>query len=181
MERLFLHICCAPCLIYPLESLTQKKFTLVGFFYNPNIHPLGEFNNRKMALEDFAQQMNLKVIYPSYRPGEFFQRVGLKRSSSKRCLICWDLRLKRTALEAKANNFDYFSTTLLVSPYQDHDLLKKIGYDIAKEVGIKFYYEDFRTGFRDAQRKAKQKGIYCQRYCGCIYSKKEQCRVSEKH
>lgn len=180
MKRLLLHICCAPCLIYPLESLTQKNFDVVGFFYNPNIHPLSEFNNRKKALEDFTQQRNLKVIFFPYKPNEFFKEVGLKKSSSERCPICWQLRLEKTASEAKENQFDYFSTTLLASPYQDHDLLKKLGNDITQEMGIEFYYEDFRIGFKDAHRKAKEQGLYCQRYCGCIYSKKEQCKISER-
>ncbi|MCM8763175.1 MAG: epoxyqueuosine reductase QueH, partial [Candidatus Omnitrophica bacterium] len=79
-----------------------------------------------------------------------------------------------TAQQAKEGGFKYFSTTLLVSPYQDHNLLKKIGEDVAKEVGIEFYYEDFRPGFRQAHNRAKEQGIYCQKYCGCIYSEIER-------
>ncbi|MDD4899770.1 MAG: epoxyqueuosine reductase QueH, partial [Candidatus Omnitrophica bacterium] len=82
----------------------------------------------------------------------------------------WNFRLKKTAQEAKLRQFEYFSTTLLVSPYQDQEALKKIGEDLAAQEKIKFYYEDFRIGYRDAHNEARQKGIYCQKYCGCIHS-----------
>jgi hypothetical protein len=105
----------------------------------------------------------------------------MKEDSKERCSLCWTLRLKKTAKLAKERGFESFSTTLLVSPYQDQELLKKIGNEIAKEEGIEFYYEDFRPGFKKAHEEARIKGIYCQKYCGCIYSEIERCRKSEKH
>ena len=176
--KLLLHTCCAPCLIYPLERLREKKFAVTGLFYNPNIHPLSEYNNRRKAVEDFSQRVNLEMIYPEYVPSEFFGETNLKESSPERCSICWHLRLKKTAKEAKEKEFDSFSTTLLVSPYQDQELLHKIGGNIAGEEGIEFYYEDFRPGFRKAHDEAKAQGIYCQKYCGCIYSMKP--RLTER-
>ena len=172
--KLLLHTCCAPCLIYPLERLSEKGFGVSGFFYNPNIHPLSEYKNRKQALMDFSKVLNLEVVYPEYAPAEFFQAVNLKETNPGRCFTCWSLRLKNTAKIAKEKAFTYFSTTLLVSPYQDHGLLQKIGNDIAQEEGIDFYYEDFRPGFRKAHDLAKAKGIYCQKYCGCVYSEIER-------
>lgn len=178
--KLLLHICCTPCLIYPLELLREKGFEVVGFFYNPNIHPFIEYKNRKQAVEDFSKTVNVEVIYPEYAPIEFFQAVNLKEAQPGRCSICWTLRLRKTAKVAQERGFDSFSTTLLVSPYQDQELLKKIGNEVSKTEGINFYYEDFRVGFRKAHNEAKAKGIYCQRYCGCIYSEIEQCKKSAK-
>jgi len=177
--KILLHTCCAPCLIYPLERLKEKSFEVTGFFYNPNIHPLSEYKNRKQAVEDFSKTDDINVIYPEYNPTDFFQAVNLKEDNPGRCSICWTLRLKKTAKEAKEKRFQSFSTTLLVSPYQDQELLKKIGNDIAKEESIDFYYEDFRPGFRKTHDEAKKKGVYCQRYCGCIYSEVERCKDKE--
>jgi predicted adenine nucleotide alpha hydrolase (AANH) superfamily ATPase len=178
--KVLLHTCCAPCLIYPLERLKEKGYVVSGLFYNPNIHPFAEYNNRKQAVEGYAKELELEVLYPEYRPQEYFQAVNKKEANPGRCEICWTLRLKETARQAKEKGFGAFTTTLLVSPYQDQELLKKIGNDIAKDSGVEFYYEDFRPGFRRAHDQAKAKGIYCQKYCGCIYGEIEQCRKSAK-
>ncbi|OGX15347.1 MAG: hypothetical protein A2166_04400 [Omnitrophica WOR_2 bacterium RBG_13_41_10] len=181
VSKVLLHTCCAPCLIYPLEQLKEKGFRVTGLFYNPNIHPFSEYKNRKEAVEDFSKAGNIEIIYPEYKPEEFFQAVNSKEASLDRCNICWSQRLEKTASLAKEKGFDFFSTTLLVSPYQDQELLKKIGTDISQETQVSFYYEDFRVGFKKAHDEAKAKGIYCQRYCGCIYSELERCKKSAKH
>ncbi len=178
--KLILHTCCAPCLIYPLERLRLKGFEVAAFFYNPNIHPFAEYRNRRQAVADYAAEAGAQVLYPEYRPEEFFRAVNDKEQHPGRCLICWGLRLRRAAKAAKENGCSAFSTTLLVSPYQDHGALLKIGDDIAEEEGVSFYYEDFRPGFRKAHNEAKAAGIYCQKYCGCIYSEIERCRKSQK-
>lgn len=179
--KLLLHTCCAPCLIYPLGRLKEKGFFQVsGFFYNPNIHPFGEYQNRRQAVEDYSKPIGLEVIYPQYHPEEYFRIVNLREANPGRCFLCWTLRLDRTAKAAKEKGFTHFSTTLLVSPYQDQEMLKNIGNKIGEEEGVNFYYEDFRDGFQKAHDEAKAKGIYCQRYCGCIYSEIERCRKSEK-
>jgi len=149
--------------------LREEKFEVTGFFYNPNIHPFLEYQNRRQAVENFIKANNIEVIYPQYNPAEFFQAVNLKETNG-RCSICWSLRLKVTAKAAKEKGFTYFSTTLLVSPYQDQGLLKEIGSSIAKAEGVDFYYQDFRPGFRKAHDIARSQNIYCQKYCGCIYS-----------
>jgi predicted adenine nucleotide alpha hydrolase (AANH) superfamily ATPase len=179
--KLLLHTCCAPCLIYPLERLKEKKFEVAALFYNPNIHPVCEYEKRKSAVDGLSQAAGIEVIYPQYFPSEFFWAVNTKEVNPERCFICWRLRLKRTAETAKNGGYSYFSTTLLVSPYQNQDLLHKIGVDVAEEEGIKFYYEDFRPGFHQAHEKARAERIYCQNYCGCIYSELEKCRNWQKH
>ena len=104
---------------------------------------------------------------------EYFRYIVDDEDQKDRCQVCWWLRMVRCAKFAKEHSFDAFTTTLLGSPYQDHEVLKSICEDIAKECGIQFYYEDFRTGFKAAQEKAKNKGIYRQKYCGCLFSEKE--------
>jgi epoxyqueuosine reductase len=177
--KLLLHTCCAPCLIYPVERLAEKVFEVTGFFYNPNIHPFAEYQARKLAIEGFAQPNNIEMIYPEYDPADFFHAVHLKERNG-RCSVCWYMRLKVTAREAKSRGFSHFSTTLLVSPYQDQELLKEIGGTISREEGVDFYYEDFRPGFKKAHDIARSQNIYCQKYCGCLYSEIERCKQSPK-
>jgi len=173
-KKILLHTCCAPCLIYPAGKLIKDGFEVTGFFYNPNIHPQEEYQNRRKAVEDLSGKDNIKVIYPEYSDSQFFAALNENKEAPERCSLCWGLRLKETACEAKKNGCNFFTTTLLVSPYQDQEILRKIGVDTAREEGVEFYYEDFRPGFRTAHNEARAKGIYCQKYCGCVYSEKER-------
>lgn len=168
--KLLLHICCAPCLIYPLERLRQQGFEVTGLFYNPNVHPFSEYMNRRHSVEHYSAKNGLTVIYPEYQPQEYFRVVNMMEEKLERCPICWYQRLKMTTQLASKNGFSHFSCTLLVSPYQDQELIQKIGSDLALDEGVEFYYEDFRSGFTQAYEAAKREGIYCQKYCGCIYS-----------
>ena len=127
---------------------------------------------------DLSNVRKLEVIYPAYTPSEFMTAIETKKDAPGRCSLCWELRLERTAQAAQDRGFDGFTTTLLVSPYQDQELLKKIGNAISQVEGIKFHYEDFRPGFKKAHDLAKAHGVYCQKYCGCIYSEIE--RYSKK-
>lgn len=172
--KLLLHICCGPCLIYPLENLRSKGFEVSGIFYNPNIHGYIEYANRKKAVEEISRIKDLNTVYAEYDLQNYFRAIVGNEEKNKRCPICWNLRLKRVAKFAQENNFEYFTTTLLVSPYQDIEIIKKIGEDIAKNYKIKFYFEDFRSGFRTAHDEAKKLGLYCQKYCGCVYSEAER-------
>jgi predicted adenine nucleotide alpha hydrolase (AANH) superfamily ATPase len=171
---LLLHVCCAPCLIYPLEKLKEDGFRVSGLFYNPNIHPFSEYNNRRKAIAQLNHIKNIEILYGEYRPEEFFRKVNYKEENQNRCPVCWGLRLKHTAKIASQKGFKHFSTTLLVSPYQSQEIIKEIGEGIAKTYGLTFYYSDFRPGFRSAHAQAKQLGLYCQNYCGCIYSEIER-------
>lgn len=178
--KLLLHTCCAPCGIYPLMELRKEGFEVSALFYNPNIHPLAEYDRRREAVERWAKEEGCVVSYPEYRPQEFFQALGKEGAAPQRCFLCWRLRLEQTARAAQQSGFAQFTTTLLVSPYQDQDKLKEIGKESAVNGGVKFYYADFRPGFRQAHQEAKNKGIYCQRYCGCSFSEAERCRKSAR-
>ena len=169
--KILLHTCCAPCLIYPVKKLKKDGNSVTGFFYNPNISPPEEYKRRRMALVGLtANNDSLEVIYPEYIPSQFSHAIKDDIERPGRCSACFFLRLEKTAQFAKERGFAAFSTTLLVSPYQDQWLIKNIGERIAQEQAIAFFYEDFRPGFSQAHKEAKNKGIYCQKYCGCAYS-----------
>jgi hypothetical protein len=172
--NVLLHICCAPCAIFPLEELRAEGHKLAGFFYNPNIHPYSEYLKRADAVEKYAVENALNVIISDYDLEKYFEMIVYNEAEANRCPVCWWLRLERAAIFAKDNGFDAFTTTLLGSPYQDHGIVKKICEDVAEKAGIKFYYKDFRMGFKKAHETARAKGIYCQNYCGCIFSERER-------
>lgn len=166
--KLLLHMCCAPCSAFPLSALRQEGLEPVGVFFNPNIHPIGEFEKRKETVEQFANIKNLKVEYHD----DFSQTEweAFNGTEEGRCTMCYSIRLKKAAELAAANGFDAFTTSLLVSPYQKHDLVRQLGEKYAKEYGVEFYYKDFRPGFRQGQQEAREIGLYRQKYCGCIVS-----------
>lgn len=173
--KLLLHICCGPCALYPIKQLAKNRFKeIVGYYYNPNIHPPSEYKRRRDALAGAVEKIGLEVIYPLYKMEEYFKKTISKQDSPERCRRCWELRLSKTADFAKENGFSAFTTTLLISPYQDHDVVRKIGEGIATKKDIEFYYEDFRKGFRESQEEAKGQGLYRQKYCGCVFSELEQ-------
>lgn len=178
--KLFLHICCSPCLCFPLEQLSQEGIELTGFWYNPNIHPFTEYKKRLDSLKSLAQKKNFKIIYKdSYDLEEYFKKVLSNwfddgESLENRCQYCYEMRLSLTAFEAKKQGFENFSTTLLVSPYQKHNLLKEIGEKVGKALGMNFYYRDFRPGYYEGRKMAKESNLYLQKYCGCIFSEKER-------
>ncbi len=185
--KLLLHICCAPCSLHPFKKL-QEEFSLTGFWYNPNIHPFTEYKKRLEALEILADKMDLSVIYKDeYDLEKFLQRTVSQ--GKERCSFCYDLRLRETAKAAGEGNFDYFSTTLLISPHQDQDLIRKTAEKISGEHKIKLYPEKgdggifsnkkgdrllFSEGWQESVRISKEMGLYRQQYCGCIYSEKER-------
>ena len=169
--KLLLHICCSPCSIYPLKELSKDADNQVkGLYFNPNIHPEEEYLRRRAAVEEYSKNNHLEVIYSKYNPDLFFKRILKNEEKPERCRICWYMRLEETARFAKANGFDTFSTTLLISPYQEHLIIKDLGFDLAKKHKIAFYYRDFRIGFRDSQNEAREHRLYRQKYCGCRYS-----------
>lgn len=176
-----LHICCGPCLIYPFKRLAEERIKVKGFYYNPNIHPAEEYQRRKASLAVLSQELALDVVAPEYDQREFFQGIASQEDAPQRCAVCWSLRLEKTARHAKENGISHFGTTLLVSPYQDHAALKQIGEKISRQSGVGFYYEDFRPGFKTAYNQARLKGLYLQKYCGCIYSMRGQtCQANAK-
>jgi hypothetical protein len=176
--RLLLHICCGPCAIYPVKELISNKFEeVVGYYYNPNIHPPSEYKKRRDALRNAEKDINIKIIYPRYRMEEYFRAIALHEDSPERCRLCWELRLRETACFAVKNGFNAFTTTLLISPYQDHEIIKGLCGSIAKEHGLEFCYMDFRKGFRISQEDAKRADMYRQKYCGCVFSELERVEI----
>jgi len=174
MSKLLLHVCCGPCTIYPLSALKEKGFEITAFFYNPNIHPYQEYKRRIETFYQFAKTENLSTITcrEDYLPEDFLRQVIYREE--RRCAFCYAMRLEETAKIAKKGNFPYFSTTLLVSPYQKHELIKEIGEEMGRKYGVEFYYEDFRTGWKEGVEKCRELELYRQPYCGCIYSEKDR-------
>jgi len=171
--KLLLHICCAPCTIYPLKILKLDGHEIRGFYYNPNIHPYLEYKKRLDTLKNFAEQELLPIISFSEYPMETFLK-NVAFLESDRCRYCYYDRLTNTARMAKAENLDGFTTTLLYSKFQNHEMIKNIGESLANEYHITFYYHDFRVGWTEGVRISKEMGMYRQPYCGCIYSEKER-------
>ena len=171
--KLLLHTCCAPCSIYPLQVLRKDGHTVMGFFYRYNIHPYTECVKREDTLKDYAAAVDLKVIYQSGYEIETFLR-NLAFRETDRCMCCYHDRLSTTANFAKKGKFDAFTTTLLYSRFQKHDLIRSIGDAVGQSVGGPFYYRDFRTGWKTGIEESRRLGMYRQPYCGCIYSEKER-------
>ena len=146
---------------------------VMGFFYRHNIHPYSECLRRQETLEGYARQIDLRlIIQEGYDLEGFIQNVVYREKD--RCTYCYYDRLRTTALLAKRGKFDYFSSTLLYSKFQKHDRLKSIGESIGKSIGVPFFYEDFRSGWKEGIDTSKNLGLYRQQYCGCIYSEKER-------
>jgi len=145
----------------------------MGFFYRHNIHPYQECLKRQETLADYADAMNLRVIFQEgYDLEGFIRNVAFRES--QRCNLCYHERLTATAHVAKRGRFDYFTTTLLYSKFQQHEQIRSIGEAIGKSLGVPFYYHDFRKGWKAGIAESKQLNMYRQQYCGCIYSEKER-------
>jgi predicted adenine nucleotide alpha hydrolase (AANH) superfamily ATPase len=170
--RILVHICCAPCFTYPYKRLTEEGHDVTGFFYNPNIHPYLEYKNRLESLEKYVELKGARVIYKDDYNIESYLRGAL--DAEDRCRFCYTMRLTEAAKIASTLGFEAFTTTLLISPYQKHEVLIETGKKTADEHGIEFYYEDFRKGYRESRELARGLGLYMQKYCGCIFSEKER-------
>lgn len=172
-KKILLHTCCASCTTYVRKKLEDEGFEVTGFFYNPNIHPYTEYEKRLMSLKLYASLTELPMIYrENYELEDYLEEIEFGKMT-KRCELCYRLRLRKAAETAQKEGFEYFTTTLLISPHQKHDVLKAIGEEIGREFGVKFYYQDFRPGFSDSQKISRQMNLYRQKYCGCIFSEKE--------
>ncbi len=171
MNTLLLHICCGPCASGVLPELID--FSLTGFFYNPNIFPESEHLKRVEGARQICHDLKVPLKEVDAKPS-FKDLVGQNIEKPKRCLACYRIRLEKAALYAAQNNFDYFTTTLLISPYQYHQEIKEIGEKLAGEYQVNFYYQDFRQQFQKSQALAKKFNLYRQKYCGCSYSRKRK-------
>ena len=179
---LLLHSCCGPCSSYCLEYLSNY-FRITIFYYNPNIYPKEEYFFRVEEQRKLIEKMNgkypINMVVGKYDVDRFYKTVkGMEkmREGSIRCHSCYELRLREAALLAKAENFDYFTTTLTISPYKNSQVLNEIGQKVAKEIGVKHLPSDFkkRNGYKRSVELSFMFGMYRQDYCGCIFSKMER-------
>ena len=168
-----LHICCAPCAIECIDSLRAEGQALTGFWFNPNIHPVTEYRARLDALKGYAETVNLPLLgHDRYGLRDFVRAVS--ENLDDRCGACYAMRLDAAAGFAAANGFEAFTTTLLISPYQNRELLLETGRRAARAHGVKFLERDFRPRFREGQRRARELALYMQKYCGCVFSEEER-------
>lgn len=175
--KLLLHVCCAPCSSHCLDVL-EKYFDITVFYYNPNISPIEEYQKRLGEEKTFVKNVhqNIKVVEAEYDNQNFENMVkGLEDlpEGGSRCKLCYEMRIKKTGEYAKANGFDYFTTSLTVSRYKNSQVLNEIGEKVAKQIGVKYLFSDFKkeNGYQHSIELSRKYGLYRQNYCGCKYSK----------
>lgn len=182
IPTLLLHSCCAPCSSYVLETLSNY-FKITIFYYNPNIYPIEEYLKRKEEEQKFIKlfpsKYEIKMLDCDYDSNLFFEMAkGLEnlKEGEKRCYLCYQLRMEKTAITAKENNFDYFTTTLSISPYKNSSWINKIGRSLEDKYGIHYLPADFKkkNGYKRSIELSNIYNLYRQDYCGCIYSKVER-------
>lgn len=181
---LLLHSCCAPCSSYVLEYLNQY-FEITVFYYNPNIFPESEFAKRieeqKRFIEELPKKNPIHFLAGEYDQEKFYQIArGLEGEpeGGARCMKCYELRLRESAEIAKQNGFDYFTTTLSISPLKKADKLNEIGAALSEEYGVAYLFSDFKkkNGYKRSVELSSEYGLYRQDYCGCVYSYEESKR-----
>lgn len=202
-NKLLIHSCCAPCSSYVLEYLS-KYFQITVLYYNPNIFPIDEYNYRieeqdrliKAIMNEYKRpdgndkEHSIIPLYPvsfvavPYKPEDFYSSIKGHEDDSEggeRCTICYKLRLEYAAKYAKKHDFDYFTTTLSISPLKDAERLNNIGQELEKIYEVKYLYSDFKkkNGYKRSTELSKEYELYRQSYCGCIYSKRERYRIKE--
>ena len=171
--KTLLHICCAPCANQCVTSLREENIEVIGFWYNPNIHPFTEYRSRRNCLREYAKDVQLPLIeQDQYALRPFVREVA--EDISGRCVKCYEMRLFDTARTAAEGGFDSFTSSLFISPYQRHELMREVAERAAFEHGVKFEYRDFRPYFKPGQEKARELGMYIQKYCGCVFSEEER-------
>ncbi len=168
--KLLLHTCCAPCSVYCIDTLREEGIEPIVYWYNPNIHPYMEYKARRDCLKEYTKSIGIEAIFEEeYGLDDFCKNVvGDLQNRCKN--YCYRVRLEQAAKYAKDNGYDAFSTTLLVSIYQNHDAIIEIANEMAEKYGVEFLYRDFRVGFREGQAKARELELYMQKYCGCVFS-----------
>ena len=183
-KTLLLHSCCAPCSSYVLEYLS-KYFEITDLYYNPNIFPEEEYiyrsNELRRLIDEMPAKIPVKYISCEYTPedvNEIAKGREKEKEGGERCFLCYRLRLEKTAQIAMENNFDYFTTTLSISPLKNAEKLNEIGREMSEKYGVKYLYSDFkkRNGYKRSVELSKEYELYRQNFCGCVYSKAEAIR-----
>ncbi len=173
MSKILLHCCCAPCSVSCIEPLKAEGAELTAFWYNPNIHPFKEYEARRNCLVDYMKEQDIPLlIKENYGLREFVRAVA--DNIDNRCEYCYTHRLEQTARLARENGFEGFTSTLFASLYQDHGLMKQKAEEFSVKYGVEFIYRDFRPNFREGNKKARETGLYMQKYCGCIFSEEDR-------
>ena len=173
LENVLLHSCCAPCSVYCIDTLRAEGIEPTSLWFNPNIHPYQEYKARRDTLIDYGAQIGVDVrVLEDYGLREFVRAVAA--DIDHRCAHCYTIRLGTAAKYAADHGFHAYTSSLLISPYQNHELLKTVGEAMGKRYGVEFLYRDFRPGFRAGQAKARELGLYMQKYCGCIFSEEDR-------
>ena len=180
---LLLHACCAPCSSYCVEYLAQY-FDITLYFYNPNIESQEEFSKRFKEFEKIDERFNVKAVEEKYNPDEFYSAIkGYEdcKEGGDRCTICYKLRLQKSLEYAEKNHFDYYASTLSISPYKDAKRLNEIGEDISKESKVIWLVNDFKKkgGYLRSTILSKEMDLYRQDYCGCVYSIRDAIKDSD--
>lgn len=175
--KLLLHSCCGPCSSYVITYL-QDYFDITILYYNPNIEPKEEYEKRKQEQIRLIKELNnniklLDIDYDNETYRSYVKGYEKEKEGGLRCHLCYELRLDKTALVAKDNNYDYFGTTLTVSPYKNAQVLNKIGEKLQEKYNIKYLYSDFKKkdGYKKSIELSKKYNLYRQDYCGCLFSK----------
>lgn len=171
--KMLLHMCCGPCSAFPLQKLREMGYDPTGYFFNPNIHPFKEFTRRLETAKEFAGKSGLQMIADDRYTLDDFLRRALDAKGG-RCAMCYALRLGQAARFARENGFDCFTTSLLVSPYQNHEAIAEAARRAADAEGVEFVYADFREGWKEGVRVSLDLELYRQPYCGCIFSERER-------
>lgn len=177
MQKFLLHTCCGPCSIAIIDELRRGEllFAPTVFFYNPNIHPLEEYERRREAVMQICQEMNIPFVEGEYETEKWFELTKDYKDEpegGQRCTVCFKLRLERTAQYARENGFDWFGTTLTSGRNKKAEIINPLGKEIGERYGVKFYEEDWKKKGRQekARKMVEGRGIYRQDYCGCVYS-----------
>ena len=169
-NKILMHICCAPCSIKPIRILKSEGYIVDGLFFNPNIHPFQEFEKRKIALQNFQEIEDINIAYFDHIDEKSWENYDIDDES--RCNSCYIMRLEHLFAYAKDKGYNIVTTSLLVSPYQKHDMIKTIAGKLSQRYNIQFLYRDFRDKYREGMQIARELKLYTQKYCGCIISRK---------
>ena len=180
MKKILMHTCCGPCSTYVIKRLREEGYQdITSYWYNPNIHGYEEYKLRLESLQKYTEMVGVPLVIEDYYGLREFTRA-VANNVENRCEYCYRKRLETSVKYAKENGYDCFTTTLLVSIYQKHDEIIKVCQELAKEYEIEFVYFDFREGFYEGQKMAREAGLYMQKYCGCIYSEEDRYLHTDK-
>jgi predicted adenine nucleotide alpha hydrolase (AANH) superfamily ATPase len=191
--KILLHICCSNCALYPVKIIRADGHDFAGLWFNPNIHPYDEYKSRLDSLKNLSNEWKIDILYfEDFNPVDYFELFNITDTnlinnigsnglnglnippSPERCKSCYRLRLEKTAEQAQKKGFDAFSSTLLISPYQDFEQIATIGQQLAEKYNVIFHLKDYRPYFSNAMALSKELGLYRQKYCGCIFSREER-------